>query len=182
MRDVQGPRHERLPHREEQSSASGPDSALWPSPWQERLAKTRSAPVLWTYWELGRDLSGTPDPQRRGLVMDLLQELAHPSGTHSFWPVALPGRGKDGELEANATVFWEGVRLLRSRAVMIMGTELLRFLALPDSLLALRPFQQDRHQGSALIVLPAPGDMLNLAKQRMQALREFLRQTLALYV
>jgi hypothetical protein len=179
--DVQTPPHERAGRMAEQSPISASKVALWPVDWQERLAKTRSAPVLWTYWELGRDLCGAPDPQRRELLQELLQELAHPPGTHSFWPVALPGRDGDGELKANAPVFWEGMRLLHSRALMIMGSQALRSLALPDSMLALRPFQQRRYQGSLLIVLPAP-DVLIQEKQRMQALREFLRQALASFV
>jgi len=178
-RDVQASPHERSPRLEKQPPTNAPDVALWPVDWRERLAKTRSAPVIWTYWELGRDLCGAPDPQRRELWQELLKDLAHPPGTHSFWPVALPCR--DGELKANAPVFWEGVRLLHSRAVMIMGPQVLRSLALPDNMLALRPFQQRRHQGSLLIVLPAP-DMLIREKRRMQALREFVRQALASFV
>jgi hypothetical protein len=104
--------------------------------------------------------------------------LAHPPGTHSFWPLALPGRGGDEELEANVPIFWEGVRLLHSRAVMIMGSQALRALDLPERMLALRPFQQVRHQGRLLIVLHSP-DVLIQETRRLQALREFLRQALA---
>ena len=166
-----------------QTSKTAPNPALWSPAWQERLKKTRSAPVVWTYWELGRDLCGEPDSKRRELLRELLQDLAHPPGTHSFWPLALPGQGVDEEqaLQANAPVFWEGVRLLHGRAVVIMGSQALRSLALPDRLLELRPFQQVRHQGSLLIVLPSP-DMLIRESQRIQALREFLRQALAPFV
>jgi hypothetical protein len=153
---------------------------IWPAAWRERLKKTRFAPVIWTYWELGLDLCGTPDPQRRELLQELLRDLAHPSGTHSFWPPALPAQDGSGEheLEANAPVFWEGVRLLRSRAVMIMGTQALRVLALPDRMLALHPFQPIRYQGRLLILLPSPDELIHEAR-RMQTLREFLRQALA---
>ncbi|MDR0239003.1 MAG: hypothetical protein LBI88_02080 [Deltaproteobacteria bacterium] len=176
--DVQAPR---VPRPEAHAPERAPDAALWPAGWQERLAKTRSAPVVWTYWELGRDLCDAPDPQRRELLQALLNDLAHPPGTHSFWPMALPGRDGNGELEANAPAFWGGVRLLRSRAVMVMGPQVLRSLDLPDGMLALRPFRQVRHQGCLLVVLPPP-DVLIREKQRMQALREFLRQTLAPFV
>jgi hypothetical protein len=149
----------------------------WPAAWRERLKKTRAAPVVWTYWELGRDLCVAPDPERRDLLRGLLQDLAHPPGTHCFWPLALPT--EDGEQpEANAPVFWEGVRLLRGRAVVIMGSQALAALALPDRMRELSPFQQVRHQGRLLIVLPSP-DLLIRESRRMQALREFLRQALA---
>ncbi|MDR2694862.1 MAG: hypothetical protein LBC79_00580, partial [Deltaproteobacteria bacterium] len=48
-----------------------PDPAAWPTVWRERLQKTRAAPLVWTYWELGGDLCIAPDPQRR----DLLQAI-----------------------------------------------------------------------------------------------------------
>ena len=176
--DSQAPPPELLPRLEAHASKTVPDPALWPAAWRERLEKTRSAPVVWTYWELGRDLRGAPDPQRRELLQALLNYLAHPPGTHSFWPVALPRRDGDGELEANAPVFWEGVKLLHGRAVMIMGQQALRSLALQDKLLTLRSFRQVRHQGSLLIVLPSPETLIR-EKRRIQALREFLRQALA---
>ena len=161
--------------------AKAPAPAEWPAVWQERLKKTRVAPVVWTYWELGLDLCGAPDPKRRELFRDLLADLAHPPGTHSFWPVALPGEGGmgEGDPEANAPLFWEGARLLHSRAVMLMGSQdLLRALALPDRLVAARPFEQLRYQGRLVIVLPPPGAFIQ-EPRRMQALREFLRQALA---
>lgn len=160
---------------------AAPNLADWPAGWRERLQQTRPAPVIWTYWELGQDLCGAPDPNRRELLGKLLKDLAHPPGTHSFWPLALPRQDGDGEqeLEANAPVFWEGVRLLRGRAVVLMGsTMLLRALALPEPMHKMRPFQQVRHEGRLLIVLSPPG-MLVQETRRIQALREFLRQTLA---
>ena len=162
------------------SSNTTPDPALWPAAWQERLEKTRSAQVIWTYWELGRDVCGAPDPHRRELLKELLQGLAHPPGTHSFWPLALPASDEEGEQEltANAPVFWEGVRLLHSRAVVVMGSQARDSLALPDSMRELRPFRQVRYQGRQLILLHSP-DILIQEPQRIQALQEFLRQALA---
>jgi hypothetical protein len=155
-----------------------PNPADWPADWQERLKKTRPAPVVWTYWELGRDVSGVPDAKRRDLLQDLLKDLSHPPGTHSFWPLALPGPDGEQELSANTPVFWEGVRLLQSRAVVVMGSKALYALALPAGMRELRPFRQVRHQGRQLIVLHSP-DMLIQEPQRLQALGEFLRQALA---
>jgi hypothetical protein len=176
----QMPPREISPQPEAKAPQAAPDPAGWPAVWQDRLRKTRRAPVVWTYWELGRDLCGVPDPKRRELLQALLKDLAHPPGTHSFWPLALPGQGGDGEqkLEANASVFWAGVRLLHSRVVMIMGPQALPSLALPDRLLAMLPFQQARHQGRLLIVLPSPDEFIQEAR-RIQSLREFLRQALA---
>jgi len=174
----QVPSHKTPPHPEAKAPQEAPDPANWPAIWQERLKKIRKAPVVWTYWELGRDLCDAPDPKRRELFQILLKDLAHPPGTHSFWPLALPGRDGEQQLEANALVFWEGVGLLHSRVVVIMGEQALHALALPDRMLAMRPFQQVRHQGRLLIVLPPP-DTFTQEAQRLRALREFLRQALA---
>jgi len=167
----------------QETQAAAPAPAEWPVAWQAHLRKTRAAPVVWTYWELGLDVCGTPDPKRRELFQELLKDLAHPPGTHSFWPVALPGEEGQaaGKLEANVPIFWEGVRLLHSRAVMLMGSQALRALALSDRMRAMRPFQQRHYQGRLLIVLPSPDALIQEAR-RIQALREFLRQALAPFV
>jgi hypothetical protein len=151
-----------------------------PAAWRELLAKTPVAPVVWTYWELGLDLCGTPAPKRRDLLQTLLQGLAYPVGTHSFWPAALPAQDEKGEqsLEASASFFWEGVKRLQGRVVLIMGEQALRALALPGRMPAMRPLQQYRHQGRLLIALHSP-DILIQEPHRLEALLEFLRRTLA---
>ena len=160
-----------------------PDPGEWPVLWRERLGKTRVAPIVWTYWELGLDLCVTPDPKRRELFRDLLGDLGHSAGTHSFWPVALPGGGglEEGKLEANAPVFLAGLRLLQARVVIVMGPQVLEALPLPESLGGMLPFQQRHYQGRLFILLPSP-DALIQEVRRMQALREFLRQALAPFV
>ena len=91
----------------------------WPPQWQQRLQATRPAPVIWTYWALGQDLCVEPNAARRDLLRRMLGALAHPAGTHSFWPVALPG---ENGLEANAQIFWSGVHMLQARAILFIGS------------------------------------------------------------
>ena len=145
----------------------------WPRLWQERLAATRPAPVLWTYWALGEDLCGTPNAARRALLQKLLQDMAHPAGTHCFWPAALPTSSR--ELEANAEVFWSGVALLKARALVVMGQPAVKALELPPRL---RPFHQTRHNGRLVVVL-RDMDFLVEEAHHYDAVREFLRQALA---
>lgn len=109
--------------------------ALWPAPWQERLARTRPGLVAWTYWNLGSDLcdGGQPGKAERGLFFRrLLQDLGHPQGTHTFWPVCLPDAGQN--LQANADVFWSGLQALKARGVIVMGSAAARAAALPGRL------------------------------------------------
>ena len=109
--------------------------ALWPVPWQERLARTRPGLVAWTYWNLGSDLcdGGQPGKAERGLFFRrLLQDLGHPQGTHTFWPVCLPDAGQ--ALQADAQIFWSGLQALKARGVIIMGSAAARAAALPGKL------------------------------------------------
>ena len=109
--------------------------ALWPAPWQERLARTRPGLVAWTYWNLGSDLcdGGQPGKAERGLFFRrLLQDLGHPQGTHTFWPVCLPA--DDRSLRADADAFWSGLQALKARGVIIMGAAAARAAGLPGKL------------------------------------------------
>lgn len=109
--------------------------ALWPAPWQERLARTRPGLVAWTYWNLGSDLcdGGQPGKAERGLFFRrLLQDLGHPQGTHTFWPVCLPDAGQ--ALQPHADIFWSGLQALKARGVIIMGSAAARAAALPGKL------------------------------------------------
>lgn len=109
--------------------------ALWPAPWQDRLARTRPGLVAWTYWNLGSDLcdGGQPGKAERGLFFRrLLQDLGHPQGTHTFWPVCLPS--DDRSLRADADIFWSGLQALKARGVILMGSAAARAAALPGRL------------------------------------------------
>ena len=161
------------------------DQPVWSPLWRERLQKTKKAPVLWTYWNLGHDLCGNPCPKRRALLRELLDELGHAPGTHSFWPLAMPG-GQGTELVARPELFWSGVRLLESRAVVVMGLPALQALELArtgdngdsgDGPGKLCPFQLKRYQGRLLVVLPAPELLVESLEHKQ--LYAFLRQALA---
>lgn len=160
---------------------AAPALEAWPARWRERLDKTRPAPVLWVYWELGRDLLGPPEVKRRECVQGLLRELSHPPGTHSFWPPALPDA--DGNEAAAPALFWEGARMLRGRVALVFGSKALEGIDPPPRLSGAGPFRQFRHRGLLLVTLP---DLEDIARKTRPgepvggtALREFLRATLA---
>ena len=157
---------------------------VWPAPWRERLAATRPGLVVWTYWNLGRDIcdaQGARDRQRldrRAFLQRLLGDLAHPAGTHTFWPACLPVQDA-GEADANgfaphADAFWSGVHKLGARGVVVMGSAAVKALALPGGL---RPLQQTRHHGHLVWVLWDVEYLLH-EEQRYTAMLAFLRQAL----
>jgi hypothetical protein len=183
------------PESSERSEPAGDDTPKagapvdFPPAWRDLLHKTQRIPppedggtVVWTYRELGRDLCAEPDPERRELIGNILRELAHPPGTHRFWPHALPAAsspdGQDDEAESAAAFFWEGARLLKSRAVVIMGSSALRALDPPPHLRELKPFGQALHLGRRIIVLPSP-EIFVREPQRLSGLIGFLRPALA---
>ena len=156
---------------------------VWPAPWRQQLEKTRPGLVLWTYWNLGLDLC---DPQaegrleRRGFLQKLLQDLAHPAGTHTFWPAGMPAApedrtpGTDEGLVPHADAFWSGTSRLGARGVVVMGSAAVKALGLPPGL---RPLQQTRYRGHMVWVL-WDVDYMQREDQRYASTLAFLRQSL----
>ncbi len=146
----------------------------WPSPWQELIPKTIAAPVVWTYFTLGDDLTGKANPERRDFLRKLLTDLGHPKGTHTFWPAAL-ATNENTEPTPHAQAFWSGVNMLKSRAVVAMGQAATKALGLDPTI---RPFMQTRHNGCFVVVL-RDVDFLISEPQHYANVREFLRSSLA---
>jgi hypothetical protein len=84
-------------------SASGPlpSAAQLPAPWRALLEKTRPAPLVWTYEELGNDLLGNASAERSRCLRALLADLSLPRGSSAFWPLSLPLPG-DGAVAGTA--------------------------------------------------------------------------------
>lgn len=151
--------------------------ALWPDVWQQRLQKTRPGRIVWTYWNLGNDLSGVDTPgrqERSAFFQRLLQALQHPQGSHTFWPVCLPAAPSAGEaaLQANADVFWSGLPRLGARGVVIMGSAAVDAVQLPGGL---RPLQHTIHRGHRVWVLWDVDNMLH-ESQRYGRMLAMLQQ------
>ncbi len=164
-------------------------SHVWPAVWQERLSRTRQGRVVWTYWNLGPDLCEAQAPgkaQRSAFFRRLMQDLAYPAGTSTFWPACLPdpdampaspgpAEGEDRpRYQPNADVFWSGVQALHARAVVVMGSVAARALGLPAGV---RPLQQLRHRGTLVWVLWDVEFLLD-EPQRYAAMLAFVRRAL----
>lgn len=163
-----------------------PAQQLWPQPWRDRLPLTRPGRVGWTYRHLGADLLGNgPDEagedapctmrDRRDFFRRMIHDLGYPAGTHTFWPVCMPlSAAPDAPEQESADAFWAGLRLLRARGVVIMGSAAARAAGLPGGL---RPLQSLFFRGFRVFIL---WDMVNLVRreQRYASMLAFLRTSL----
>lgn len=163
-----------------------------PHAWQSRLAATRPGLVAWTYWNLAQDLSAAggsaagedADAEaralRRSFLGRLLRELAHPAGTHTFWPACMPDAPQGAAEEdvpdfaAHPEAFWSGAAHLGCRAVIVMGSAAVRALGLPGNA---RPLSQLRWRGQHVLVLWEV-DSLAQDAARFGPTLAFLRQAL----
>ncbi len=170
---------QQAPQTQKQERASLPQEQ-WPKPWQERFSLTKPARVIWTYENLGHDLCGQANAARRELIRNILKELGHPSGTHSFWPYSLPHAESPEELVANVPVFWSGVRHLEARVLIILGDAAATALGYQVYNM---PFKEFRKQDK-LVILAKDMDVLmnepRMYSMLLQYLRPHLRQYLQL--
>ncbi|MEF2229392.1 MAG: hypothetical protein V3571_00530, partial [Pseudodesulfovibrio sp.] len=105
-------------------------TADFPEPWATYLHKVSpDHKMVWTYLELGLDLGGQADPQRRAVVAELIRHLKLPPRPVAFWPVAVL---QGGELRPNRELFWRGWRQWRTPHIVCFGAEALRII-LPDA-------------------------------------------------
>ena len=115
---------------------------------QALLGRTPAAPVLWTYPELGADLTGGGDPQRSACLRGLIASLRLPKGTNCFWPLRLP----EEEAAEAAEQFLVGLEILRPNAVILFGDEaqaLCGAFLTPSA-----PFTHGLHGGRLYLLLP----------------------------
>ncbi len=121
-----------------------------PSAWKERLDKTVATSVLFSYLELGYDLYGQVDANRRHLFLQLItKDLKQPANAYSFWPVALP---ESGTLVPDATAYWNGVKILNARGVVIFGEKSAQAVGLAAKSIVGNFFW---HNGCQVLVAPA---------------------------
>ena len=151
----------------------------WPAPWRELLHRTHPGKVLWTYTHLGEDLLVAETEgrdRRRAFLARLLRDLAHPTGTHTFWPISLPQDAAGNGGPPAPGIFWEAVAHLGARGVMIMGAPAIEALALPVPLV---PLQQIRYKKYLLWGLEDMEDILS-SEQKYASMLAFIRTALPL--
>ena len=137
-------------------AASQPGS--WPAAWQGIFGNTKPAPLVWSYAELGLDLSGCPSSERRDLMQRLIAGMRLQRGTSAFWPSALPASDSAGTLVPNPHVFFAGLELLSPRLVVLFGRATLEDAALDPELLP--PMHQAVIRGKLFVHAPAVAELL----------------------
>ncbi|MDD2966034.1 MAG: hypothetical protein PHN64_00855 [Desulfovibrionaceae bacterium] len=153
------------------AAAPAVDSSAWPLAWQEFFSQAKQGRVLWTYQYLGDDLGGAADPQRRALLNRLLKDMNLPAGTSTFWPCCLPQHCGG---TAAPEIFWQGVRALKARMVIVMGYKAMRAVALPEEATL---WSQVRHEGCLVYVTPDV-PLLLAEPQRYAPTMQFLRENI----
>ncbi|SBW04723.1 conserved hypothetical protein [uncultured delta proteobacterium] len=142
------------------------DPAAWPDPWKGWFARITPAPVLWTYHELGADLTGIGrSAERSAFFKNLIGELGLPKGSSVFWPSAMPVAegGEDAALQPHPAVFSAGLARLRPQVVIVFGEAAMADMGLAGRI---RPFRQEMVEGKLLLCLPEIGALLQNQGQR----------------
>ncbi|MUM77614.1 hypothetical protein GKC30_08215 [Pseudodesulfovibrio sp. F-1] len=94
-----------------------------PEPWATYFSKAAPSPrIIWTYLELGLDLSGHADTRRSAVLRNLITHLRWPRGTTAFWPVAAC---HDGALKPDGAMFWRGWEHWRTQHIVCFGHDAL---------------------------------------------------------
>lgn len=150
----------------------------WPEEWQALFARTKKGRIAWTYAKLGPDLLAAARPQtdageaqaraaRSRILRRILAGLAHPAGTHTFWPAQLT---LDGSPEIE--IFWSGLQALGCRGVILLDPDYARLLCKDGQL---RPYMQGKIRTHFIWPLPP---IESLAEADFQRIIPYLRGAL----
>lgn len=143
------------------SAAVPADPQDWPAPWAAQWHKTKPAPLIWTYHELGLDITGQGEPSGRGMLFrKLIAELRLPKGSSAFWPCAMP---HDGVLQANAPLFTAGLLRLAPHVLVVSGDAALADIGFAPHILA--PFRQIIIEGKLIVGIPDTAALLRDPQQ-----------------
>lgn len=99
-----------------------------PSPLKERVqALAERPPTALLYPDLGRDLFGVPNPDRRAFLQALLGALALPKGSIFFWPPRFDALAGPPTAESLTALY----SLVKPRSVLAFGVDSTLFRELP---------------------------------------------------
>lgn len=141
-----------------------PEPALWPGTWAVLRQRTAPAPLVWTYPELGEDLSGHGSKARGDCLRHLITRLALPKGSSAFWPLQLPGTSsgetaREPAQSGDAVFFQAGLEYIAPSGVILLGSASIPLTGLPLDLRI--PFTQQIVRGRMFVLLPAFAELLS---------------------
>lgn len=146
------------------------DLTVWASPWGDILAKSAPAPILWTYHELGADLTGLGRSAERGdFFRKIIAELNLRKGSSVFWPSAISVADASGNISFHSEpgYFASGIDRLSPQLIVVFGKRALRDIGLDTQ----GPyFRQWMVEGKLLVSLPEISDHLQGSAQRASTL------------
>lgn len=131
----------------------------------------KTARIVWTYFDLGLDMGGRPDAQRRELLKRLQAYLAWPSGTIAFVPMSELAIQSD-ELVARPDMFWQIVHGLDIRTIACFGQRAFRAIC-PRAGKGSIHFTRDDY---TVHILQGPNILVNMRETDQQAGVERLRE------
>ncbi|WP_319763250.1 hypothetical protein [Maridesulfovibrio sp.] len=122
----------RMPTRKEsvKPNVNFPVPESWPAPWSALAGRINPrVQIFWTYAQMGQDLSGQADAERRKLFQSLIGYMGLPKGAISFWPCT---SWNGSEIENKSDIFWKGVESYGVKFVASFGDKARSIIA-PDA-------------------------------------------------
>jgi hypothetical protein len=126
---------------------------------------------VWTYWELGVDMSGMASGKRRTTLQKLRLKIDLPPGAVAFWP---PAALRGDELVYEEDLFFRGLARTGASEVLCFGPELFGRL-FPGEVYAPRPREA---RGYTFHFLPPLRDTLAEDRAALEALLQRVRDAL----
>ena len=125
-----------------------------PNPWPLFASKSKPGrPLLWTYQELGLDLSGKADPTRSNMIKKIITTLKLPAGSSNFWPHSLPEQTPQGqEFIQKPDFFAQGFAALEPQFLLAFGKPSLEAIIPSTNSL---PYSYTNYNNKVLIYLPS---------------------------
>ena len=150
--------------------------ASWGDAWTLCFSKAVPAPVVWTYHNLGADITGIGRSVARSeLLRSLIGELQLPRGSSAFWPCAVPS-GESSVCVPSPGIFAAGLARLAPRLLVVFGKDALCDMGLPED--SISYFRHVFIQGKVVALFPSP-EVLVQENARRIATVSLLRALLA---
>jgi hypothetical protein len=148
------------------------DSLLMVEPWATFLSKVPPNPcTVWTYKELGDDLTGNGNPARGALWREVIRLLDLPRGYVAFWPYCLRD---DGGYTLQLDAFLEGLSNIAPKTLVVFDP--VSDNPIPSAMsLAAHQSLRSIHVHSVPLLLDICESDFSFTRELAEKMRHFLR-------